>query len=124
MPTENISHDALQAKCFTWLWNTYDRAKYCCWANNGNGARNALEGSLNIARGHYKGVVDHFIYNKGQLYILEFKVGKDYLKPKQRRFKAAMQREGAIFYQVPDFETYQRYAENIFAGEVTVTKKR
>lgn len=103
----------LQAKCFQWLWNEYPETRLCCWHVPNGGARSKIEATQLKASGVVKGVHDLHFFWKGSLYVFELKVGTNRQTAEQKAWGEAMKRQGAILYEVREFQLFQNIINSI-----------
>jgi hypothetical protein len=103
-----MSEDQLQAACYQWFHNTYPEHRGKIWAVPNGGKRSPQQANLFKATGVVKGVHDLHFYHKKQLYTFELKVGNNKMSPDQVKWKVTMEREGAICYEIRDFETFKQ----------------
>lgn len=108
-----MTEDQLQSKCFIWAWNTYPALRYCFWHVPNGKQRNIVEAVQLKSMGVVAGVHDMHVFWQSQLYIMEFKVGTNKLTESQERFKKSMTLQGAIFYEIRDFETWSKIITTI-----------
>lgn len=103
-----MTEDQLQSKCFQWTWNTHPETRYCLWAVPNGGDRRPYEAARLKATGVVSGVHDlHFLW-KGKFYTFELKVGSNKLSPHQITFGCQVLLHGGEWYEIRDFETFQK----------------
>ena len=108
-----MTEDKLQAQCFQWFHNTFPDHRGKLWHVPNGGSRDIREAQKFKAMGMVKGVHDLHLYHNHQLYTFELKVGSNKLSPEQIRWKATMTNEGAMCYEIRDFETFKQAVESI-----------
>ena len=101
-----MTEDQLQSKIFQHLWNTYPELRRTFWAVPNGGSRNKHEAMKLKATGLIAGVHDIHFYYKKQLYTFELKVGTNKMSPEQIQFKDAVEKQGAICYEIRDFDQF------------------
>ncbi len=107
------NEDKLQADCFKWMWNTYPETRRCCWHVPNGKKRSKIEAVQLKAMGVLAGVHDIHFYWQSQYYIIELKVLGNQLTDAQESYRDAMLAQGAIFYEVRSFDTFQEIITTI-----------
>ena len=107
--------DKLQADFHQHHWNMYPHLRKKWWSVPNGGYRNKIEAMKMKATGLISGVWDVHFYNKGQLSIIEFKVGTNKLTKEQIEWGEIMAKEGAIRYVAYNLEDAKKYFKIIFA---------
>lgn len=118
---KQYSHDRLQQECGNYLWNTYPQTRLTFFhpANEAikHKAETMQEFKLRLAQRKaiwvLSGVTDLVWYWQGTMYLFDVKVGNDRLSKEQKDFIAAMEKQGAKFYEVNNLEEFKTIADLI-----------
>lgn len=100
-------HDRLQQECFLWSWNERLETRRCLFAVPNGGKRSKAEANRLKGTGVIRGASDLCFYWRGRFTIFEIKVGRDYLKPDQIKFRDVMVANGAVFYEIRSVEQFK-----------------
>lgn len=125
---QNLSHDALLAKCFQYTWNKYPQTRYCCFhvTNELRPDKGETKQQFIIrlaqakAIGVVAGVMDLLFYWKGTLYAFDVKVGKDRLSLSQKDFIKAVEGQGGKCFEINNFEQFISIFDSILCKDATV----
>lgn len=91
--------DVLQADCWQMTWDEYPQTRRTCFHVPNGGARTKVQAAQFTGMGVIAGVSDmHFIW-QSRYYIIELKVGANFITDRQEQFIRAATKQGAIFYE-------------------------
>lgn len=126
-----MSHDQLQSAVHLWMWNQHPELRQLFHSNFSDikiieSALRATTGqSIGQARGIIisklkavglvKGVFDHELLYKGQMYFFDTKIPPDHLSPEQITFKEINELHGAKCYTYTTLEEFQNMFYNILS---------
>jgi hypothetical protein len=110
------NEDLLQAACFQWSWNFKPETRRCIWHIPNGKKRTIAEACMLQAMGVIAGVHDLHFYWRSRLYILELKVGTNTLSPAQRKWKEAMEAQGAMFFEIRTLNSFKNAVNAILHG--------
>ncbi|MCK9180069.1 MAG: hypothetical protein M0P15_04380 [Bacteroides sp.] len=114
-------HEALQRKCFLWLWNEHPELRYLCFSTTNNLTTQLSPDKARIrmaqmkSTGTVKGTTDLVFYYKGCLYGFDMKVGKDKLRKEQKEFIAAITAQGGCGMEIRSLEQFKEVIEKIIS---------
>ena len=111
MIEEKITHNRLQAKIFTWIWNEHPELRYLCFSVTNNLTTETEDARRKMGQlkslGVVKGVLDLIFYYKGRMYAFDIKVGRDKLSPEQKEFIAAITKQGGYGCEIRSLEEFK-----------------
>ena len=116
-----LNHNQLQAKCFTWMWNTYPELRGLLFSVNNNltTQMDGNAGAIRMAKlkslGVIKGTTDFIFYFKGKMYAWDIKVGRDKLRPEQVEFIAKVKLNGGDGGEIRSLEEFQEKVKEIIS---------
>lgn len=119
MEKEELTHNQLQAKCFTWMWNTYPELRGLLFSVNNNltTQMDGNAGAIRMAKlkslGVIRGTTDFIFYYKGRMYAWDIKVGMDKLRPEQVEFITKVKENGGDGGEVRSLEEFQEKIKGI-----------
>lgn len=114
-----LSHNALQASCHLWLWNTYPHLRMLFHSNFNNLTSQLPQKEAIILMAKLKhmglvtGILDYEFYYQGALYVFDFKVGADKLSDQQKEHIRQVEANGGKGYEVRSLEEFQGLIEGI-----------
>lgn len=116
-PDKVYTHeDVLQSDCWQWLWINYPLTRRTCWHVPNGGARTKVQAAQFTGMGVIAGVSDMHFYWQSRFYIIELKVGTNYITDAQEKFIRANVAQGAIFYECRTLRKWQEIITNILLG--------
>lgn len=116
---EKMTHNQLQAKCFTWFWNTYPEYRGLLFSVNNNltTQMDGRSGAIRMAKlktlGVIKGTTDFIFYFGGRMYAWDIKIGRDKLRPEQVSFISKVKQQGGDGGEIRSVEEFMEKIKNI-----------
>jgi hypothetical protein len=107
MANKVTPEEVLQAKCFTWFWNTYPTLRRSLFAVPNGGARNKGEASRMKATGTVSGVSDLVWLIPGKVIFIEMKTEKGQQSETQIKFQQMVESLGHEYHVVRSFNEFQ-----------------